>query len=821
MLFNLLLEKISRGISVFDRNFAHKDLGPEKYSQLTVVFEFECYLDLGDLSQYNNDTQNNADWQYLSYYDTSYSKWAGVLNDYFKLSYSTADQIENDFEDWKEEKINEEIERLKEKYTNEQIEEILLDDENFFSDTAYDNISHLSPVSFYKDVWNENFIGMINHYRIEPKFGWSPHRDDSFYTEELEINDDNGDNDTIDFNAHREDFYYIIKDDLDNYFSEPIDVSSGYHAHHKNKKHWTIEYDSSLDDEEKGKVSTEIVSPWIPGDQAMDYLKKFKDFFDDMKGLTTKSTGCHMNIRYGDTSFKEIDWVKLLFLSQDERELRKFERQFGFHHYEHLSDDELREKQRTNKKFDYIKQDNGQVAVYDKTDRHEYAKPVMDSLRQIKRQLDEDMPITNLDILKTFIKDHYKLNKYQSINLHKFEDDKDFVKDPQGREIVQKTGRQGFVEFRIPGDDYLNIKFAKTELALIKFMNLMLVTSDADMFKSEYHLRLQRFLENVIRKDTKRLGAQPLFNSTLPWFKRVVQFLNPRYNLAKTISELKHYITHDTTENELLKSNIIRPRHMTEDDLISNHIEHAFVKSRANNVWMWLLFHKLIKLRNHPNFNTYKNHISDLLLSYLKSNIITKSELRRLINSYLTMFDLDANKEVESMLYSIPEQYQNDTPEKDALLNRGDIGQGGMYIGEFNNYGIIVSKNLFMEKAWKLDSNESKGAMSTSDGHQNTLDIKNENDIYEHPCFNEIIGKNIDGYTDWYIPSSDEMEFVSNSAYLLNKDSIFALDMDELYWTSTQVKSDSRYAYAVEEGESFSQNKTYRLRFRPIRKIKQ
>lgn len=210
----------------------------------------------------------------------------------------------------------------------------------------------------------------------------------------------------------------------------------------KNRNKITVELDNSLDANEQPKNYTgfEIVSPWISGEDAETVLNRFKKFLDSQQAITNIATGGHINIRFKEDTY--LDWLKLFLLSHENSDLFKFERQ-----------------------------------------KNPYTRSVMQVLNNTLARLKTTDNIIQ-DITTTFSK-----NKDHSINLLKM------THDYEGFKF-------GFVEFRVPGNDYLHGRFDLFKKTLRKYMNLMIVAGTSE-FETEYKVRLER-LKNKAEKEVKK-----------------------------------------------------------------------------------------------------------------------------------------------------------------------------------------------------------------------------------------------------------------------------------------------------------------------------
>lgn len=151
----------------------------------------------------------------------------------------------------------------------------------------------------------------------------------------------------------------------------------------------------------------------------------------------------------------------------------------------------------------------------------------------------------------------------------------------------------------------------------------------------------------------------------------------------------------------------------------------------------------------------------------------------------------------------------------------GDIYGGGIFIGTFDDdYYLIAAEqkyhvdnssgsgNYFNKgyMSWSSSNYTTTGADDSDDGLYNCqmIDnyINNSSATYDNfPAFNYIKnfmngGTGVNGYTDWYMPSYEELIFIlKNCRWFPRRTNIpfTPLDSDKGYWSSTEYSSSIAY----------------------------
>lgn len=196
-----------------------------------------------------------------------------------------------------------------------------------------------------------------------------------------------------------------------------------------------------------------------------------------------------------------------------------------------------------------------------------------------------------------------------------------------------------------------------------------------------------------------------------------------------------------------------------------------------------------------------------------------------------------------------------------TLPTPGTPMDGGYYVGRYQingeEYAMIVAPKATGEHGdvrWNKNYGSIEGALSYSDGQGNTLAMAEAgSELAEW-----ALALDIDGFTDWYLPSLDELELCyrafkptdeENSQWArsgINLSAVpptwpYTADIPaqtsteafrsegpeafeaEPYWSSTQLAADSTNAWCqyVNDGHQNYWNKnSYQFRARAVRKIK-
>ena len=256
----------------------------------------------------------------------------------------------------------------------------------------------------------------------------------------------------------------------------PILASTSYHSGRVERPstrnlQYIVEPDGSLNPDDSDDQGLEFVSPPLPIEELLSDLNKVKAWADRTGCYTNDSTGLHINVSVpgwtGGTD--QLDYVKLALLLGDEFVLDSFGRAGNT----------------------YAKSAMGKIrdAVRKNPDR---AQELMDKMK------------SGMDQLASKVVHSRSTEKYTSIN----------VKD-------------GYIEFRSPGGDWLNDNFKEIDNTLRRFTVALSAAVDPDAYRQEYLKKLYKLLDVSGEKDPlsyfAKFAAGELPKAALKSFVRQAQ----------------------------------------------------------------------------------------------------------------------------------------------------------------------------------------------------------------------------------------------------------------------------------------------------------
>lgn len=166
------------------------------------------------------------------------------------------------------------------------------------------------------------------------------------------------------------------------------------------------------------------------------------------------------------------------------------------------------------------------------------------------------------------------------------------------------------------------------------------------------------------------------------------------------------------------------------------------------------------------------------------------------------------------------DMYDASEPEFPNTL--GEFFQGGYYGGSITIGGVdyyLICSGLDGQTLtqWKTSTTSTPGSGDTNDGYQNTM-AQIANSAINHPAANFCNELSLNGYSDWYLPSINELLVLYS-----NRGALAAAGADfnsTLYWASNEVAYDKAQQIIFPGGHTYyhtTKTKTYLAR--AIRRI--
>jgi len=277
-----------------------------------------------------------------------------------------------------------------------------------------------------------------------------------------------------------------VADSFSQAIGRPVNASSRYHGATREKGKYVVEPDGSLRPDDPDDMGLEFVSPPLPLEEMLSDLNKVKAWADQQGCYTGKAnkTGLHINVSVPGYDLSKLDYVKLALLLGDE----------------------------------YVLQQFGRSA-------ESYAKSSMDKVREIVRQ-NPDQAQALLDKMRGHM-NQFASRAIQSGSTEKFVS-------------INTLDKNGYIEFRSPGGDWLNANFDKIENTLMRFTVAMAAAIDPDAYREEYQKKLYKLLTRDQDKNNM---------DTIKHFADYVAGKIPRAALRSFVkqAQLKRQIAKDPT----------------------------------------------------------------------------------------------------------------------------------------------------------------------------------------------------------------------------------------------------------------------------------
>jgi hypothetical protein len=298
-----------------------------------------------------------------------------------------------------------------------------------------------------------------------------------------------------------------VGDDFSDAIGRPVNASDRYHGGRREAGRYVVEPDGSLDPDSDDDQGLEFVSPPLPIDEMLSDLNKVRAWANRTGCYTNDSTGLHINVSVPGFSQEKLDFVKLAVLLGDERVLENFGRAGNTY-----------AKSAMKIVKDNIRSNPGPAAAL---------------LTKMK---------ANMDSLATKAIHSGTTAKYTSINT-----------------------KDGYVEFRSPGGDWLGDNFDLIEPTLLRFVVALDAAIDPEKYRQEYQKKLYKLLTADNKDD-----------STIRYFVDYVAGKIPK-------AALRSFVKQAQLERGLKKNPGVDPAATKEPASASGPIQRYVVRNAAGN----------------------------------------------------------------------------------------------------------------------------------------------------------------------------------------------------------------------------------------------
>ncbi len=227
-----------------------------------------------------------------------------------------------------------------------------------------------------------------------------------------------------------------VGDEFSRMIGKPVNTSERYHGARREAGHYVVEPDGSLEPDDYDSAGLEFVSPPMPIDEMITDFNKVVAWANKTGCYTNDSTGLHINVSVPDFSREKLDYVKLALLLGDEYILKEFDREGNTFCKSALKQvkDNIRENPAN-------------------------AKKLLDGMKE------------GLSDIASKLVHSGSTHKYTSINT-----------------------KDGYIEFRSPGGDWLDADIPKIENTLLRFVVALDAAVDPQKYRKEYLKKLYKLL---------------------------------------------------------------------------------------------------------------------------------------------------------------------------------------------------------------------------------------------------------------------------------------------------------------------------------------
>lgn len=236
-----------------------------------------------------------------------------------------------------------------------------------------------------------------------------------------------------------------VAEDFADAIGRNVNSSDKYHGGERDATSYVVEPDSSLDEmDNETDGGLEFISPPLPISDMLSDLRKVRRWAQSKGCYTNSSTGLHINVSVDGVDAQSLDFVKLALLLGDKYVLE----QFG----------------RTGNSF---------------------CTSAISKISQNISELTPDQVASAMDQMKN------GLANLASKAVH----------SGQTKKYISINNKNGYIEFRSPGGDWLNEPFEKVESTLLRMVVALDAACDPDKYRQEYLKKLYQILTPANEND--------------------------------------------------------------------------------------------------------------------------------------------------------------------------------------------------------------------------------------------------------------------------------------------------------------------------------
>lgn len=448
---------------LFEINMGGKNLRKEAAKTGALAgMEFEMIVP----SMNSNDSDNMPEPDYDQ--DQRCSSIEDAVNFFHDGDYNGRGEVEqlrrrmqSDYIEWLDDKIANDFNRDEDDYIRDWLRNNVNDDEWNPDELAGDERNQafdLFAASVINDASGDYYQQAYTEYREENQDNW----DESDWLAAEDLDTMSGVENVYDItwphwttnDGYGEVDATQVAEEFGQAVGREVRVNTQYHQSGArpgpNNQFYIVEPDGSLEGDNDGDTGLEFVSPPLPIDEIMLDLNKVKAWADNTGCYTNDSTGLHINISVPNYDLDRLDFVKLALLMGDEYVLDQFGRVGNT----------------------YAKSAMGKVRDHVRNRPYE-AKYLLDKMKGHMGELASKAIHSGIT------------DKYTSINT-----------------------KDGHIEFRSPGGDWLDDNFSKIENTLLRFTVALSAAMDPAAYREEYLKKLYKILAPKDEKDPLSIFAK-------------------------------------------------------------------------------------------------------------------------------------------------------------------------------------------------------------------------------------------------------------------------------------------------------------------------